>query len=72
MCLVGFSLEEKLLNKEEENHVLRQKMLSVTSLNHNHAGLQKSISEVDLFKFQFLVQVNWKSLWIIISNMHIT
>jgi len=39
------SLEEKLLNKEEENHVLRQKMLSVTSLNHNHAGLQKSTSE---------------------------
>ena len=43
--LCNRSLEEKLSVLEDENHVLRQKTLSLTP-NRNHPGFAKALSEV--------------------------
>lgn len=46
-CYLNYSLEDKLSLLEDENHVLRQKALSV-SPKHNRPGFAKAFSEVKL------------------------
>lgn len=48
MYFSGISLEEKLSHLEDENHVLRQKALSV-SPKSNRSGLPKAFSDVSKF-----------------------